>query len=228
MKTGRSIIWDVVSIICEDATQPLDFDYNGYWAVPTSNLYGNGDSSELLKTTTSDGFSDGVHEVSLAAALPYQVGPFGNYYLPNSTLLYGAGSQTPAAAGLYHYTTRVDQLKEGRDTAKADINIGLHYIAANSTGQPDDADLDGIPDYVENWHGDGDTGQNRIHTADETDWNLAQTISGTTDKDNRVLAADVRKWDTDGGSGLRLDIFPLSQPVYPQADRADGSARVVG
>jgi hypothetical protein len=44
----------------------------------------------------------------------------------------------------------------------------------------------------------------------------------------RVLAADVRKWDTDGGSGLRLDIFPLSQPVYPQADRADGSARVVG
>ena len=44
----------------------------------------------------------------------------------------------------------------------------------------------------------------------------------------RVLAADVRKWDTDGGSGLRLDIFPLSQPVYPQADRADGSARAAG
>jgi YD repeat-containing protein len=44
----------------------------------------------------------------------------------------------------------------------------------------------------------------------------------------RVLAADVRKWDTDGGSGVRLDIFPSSKPLSPQAERADGSARAAG
>jgi K+-sensing histidine kinase KdpD len=43
-----------------------------------------------------------------------------------------------------------------------------------------------------------------------------------------VLAADVRKWDADGGSGVRPDIFPSSKPLSPQADRADGSARAAG
>lgn len=44
----------------------------------------------------------------------------------------------------------------------------------------------------------------------------------------RVLAADVRKWDMDGGLGLRPDIFPSSKPLSPQAERADGSARAAG
>jgi hypothetical protein len=43
-----------------------------------------------------------------------------------------------------------------------------------------------------------------------------------------VLAADVRKWDMDGGLGLRPDIFPSSKPLSPQAERADGSARAAG
>jgi hypothetical protein len=52
--------------------------------------------------------------------------------------------------------TRVDQLKEGQDTAKPKANIGLHYIAtaSSTTNLPMDTDNDGIPDYVENWHGD--------------------------------------------------------------------------
>ena len=44
----------------------------------------------------------------------------------------------------------------------------------------------------------------------------------------RVLAADVRKWDMDGGLGLRRDIVPSSKPLSPQAERADGSARAAG
>jgi hypothetical protein len=45
---------------------------------------------------------------------------------------------------------------------------------------------------------------------------------------NGVLAADVRKWDMDGGLGLRRDIVPSSKPLSPQAERADGSARAAG
>jgi hypothetical protein len=44
------------------------------------------------------------NEQVLTAALPYQAGPFGDFYLPNTTPLYGAGSDTPANLGLYHYT----------------------------------------------------------------------------------------------------------------------------
>ena len=43
-----------------------------------------------------------------------------------------------------------------------------------------------------------------------------------------VLAADVRKWDMDGGLGLRRDIVTSSKPLSPQAERADGSARAAG
>ena len=47
------------------------------------------------------------------------------------------------------------QTKEGDEPNGHMVNIGLHYVAANNYGQPKDSDGDGIPDYVENCHGDG-------------------------------------------------------------------------
>jgi hypothetical protein len=67
-------------------------------------------------------------------------------------------------------------MKEGNDTAKANANIGLHYIAATN-GVPIDTDGDGIPDYVENWHGDGDYSS---HTDSETDWQNPTTATDPT------------------------------------------------
>jgi len=52
-------------------------------------------------------------------------------------------------------------------------------------------------------------------------------LAGSNNLVQRVLAADVRKQDTDGGSGFRPDIFPSSNKLYPQAERADCSARAV-
>src|SRR2546427_2227695 len=39
----------------------------------------------------------------------WQVGPLGNYYLLTNSALIDAGSRTAVAAGLYHYTTRLDR-----------------------------------------------------------------------------------------------------------------------
>ena len=68
------------------------------------------DGETKLLAATAGG---GGNELMLPAAPPYQTGPFGDYYLPITTPLYHAGSRTANDAGLFHYTTRVDQTKEG-------------------------------------------------------------------------------------------------------------------
>ena len=62
-------------------------------------------------------------------------------------------SRTAADAGLTNYTTFVNQTK---DAANQPVNIGLHYVAAQSSAlnaQPLDSDGDGVPDYVEGERG---------------------------------------------------------------------------
>lgn len=88
----------------------------------------------------------------------FQSGPLGNYYYPTTVVagslanLINNGSQTAAAAGLYHYTTTQNQTKEGLDTSGptvGQVDIGFHYVALDSGGKPTDADGDGVPDYLE-------------------------------------------------------------------------------
>ena len=142
----------------------------------------------------------GGNEQVLASAPPYQTGPLGDYYLPTATPLYHAGSRTAGDAGLFHYTTRVDQIKEGEELRDPWVNIGLHYIATTN-GVPKDSDGDGIPDYVENWHGDGDYNS---HTDTETDWQNPMTDGVTPDPSG--LGYDTVDLDGDGlcGAAKRL------------------------
>jgi hypothetical protein len=166
----------------QDHTLPLllDLDYNAYWRrSPAEVFWGScmGDTNQMQPTIAGGG----THEVVLTSAPPYQTNFFGNYYMPTTTPLYGAGSTTAGALGLYHYTTRVDQTKEGDDTAKANVNIGVHYVAADlTTGLPKDSDGDGIPDYVEDANGNG------VVDANETDWRTQYTVSGIWDPTNSV------------------------------------------
>lgn len=148
----------------QDDTQPVNHDHNAYWP---RVIFQWGGTPRL-------GPEDGANDVTLAQPPLYGSGPFGNFYQSIASLA-DAGSRTAAEAGLFHYTTRVDQTKEGSETGN--VNIGLHYVATASSVStaPKDTDGDGIPDYVENWHGDGDTGSSRIHTENETDWNNATT-----------------------------------------------------
>ena len=131
----------------QDTNQPLDFDYNGYWPLKDAELLWSGDSSGLLPSI--GGNLSGGHEQALTTAPPYQTGPFGNYYLSQTTPLYQTGSRTANEAGLTQYTTFINQIK---DTSNAPVNIGLHYITATNNA-PLDFDGDGVPDYVEAEHG---------------------------------------------------------------------------
>ncbi len=156
-----------------DGPPPLNHDYNGYWERTSSEL--EPWQMSRLAVNNDDGGTDAVNDMVLSSAPAYQTSTFGNYYLPTSSPLHKAGSRSPAEAGLYHYTTRTDQTKEGDETGN--VSIGLHYVAA-SNGFPKDSDSgggDGIPDYVEDANGNGQFDSN------ETDPTLAMTDGVTPD-----------------------------------------------
>jgi hypothetical protein len=214
-------LFDQVNFI-QDINQPLDFDYNGNWALTADSVgwdanvdpWSVPNTNYLQTTITLDGFTDGHNEQFLAAAPPYQFGTFGNYYLPNNTVLYGAGSTNAAGVGLYHYTTQTNQFKEGSATSGHMVNIGLHYIAANSYGQPMDSDNDGIPDYVENWNGDGNYS---AHVGVETDWQNPMSDGINPDPSNSVyLDIDLSGDGLVGRIKAALGINPLN-PSNPLA-----------
>lgn len=113
-----------------------------------------------------------THDKTLTNAPVYLTSWLGRYYFPTndgmlSTLL-NAGSTIATNLGLYHFTTTTNQWKETNST----VDIGFHYVAANSSGQPIDTDSDGLPDYFEDTDGDGtvDSG--------ETDWNSYNSFFG--------------------------------------------------
>jgi len=203
--------------IMQGTTMPLDYAYNGYWPKQPWELLWGWDAAQLQTTTTGDGFTDGQGEVVLSNAPPYQFGPFGKFYLPTNTLLYGAGSATAGALGLYHYTTQTNQVKEGDEPSGHKANIGVHYIAATNLQpstlnyQPIDTDGDGIPDYVEDANGNGVWDQGT-----ETDWRTQYTIDGVWDPTNSVY--DNIDLSGDGLVGrikaaLGLDPFCSTNPL---------------
>jgi hypothetical protein len=125
----------------------FDHDYNAYWLLQSSELNG---FAPRLPVGTWD-FSGAPHDQTLAAAPAYQTGAFGSFYLPSSLWQVGTGSRSPAAAGMFHFTTRTDQTE---DSTQAKVNIGLHYPAALGS-QPRSSLISGVPDYVADADGDG-------------------------------------------------------------------------
>lgn len=88
----------------------------------------------------------------LLNSLTYEKGPFGRFYLPATvTALTDTGSRSAAEVGLFHYTTRTTQAKEG----SSQVDIGVHYVAATVGNQPIDGDGDSLADYFEDRNGNG-------------------------------------------------------------------------
>ncbi|MGC8988754.1 MAG: hypothetical protein ACP5MD_01395, partial [Verrucomicrobiia bacterium] len=100
----------------------------------------------------------GGGDVTLSS-FTYTNSHLGSFY-HYSTNLVNAGSHSASAAGLYHHTVRSDQTKETTST----VDIGFHYVATDSNGNPQDYDGDGLPDYFEDWNGNGTV------DAGEADW----------------------------------------------------------
>jgi hypothetical protein len=109
----------------------------------------------------------GANDRPLLTASPaYEAGPFGKYYLPSSaTSLINQGSRSAANAGLYHFTTSITAATKESATQ---VDIGLHYVGANSANLPIDTDTDGLADYVEDGNGDNvlDTGETSYQDTD--------------------------------------------------------------
>lgn len=94
------------------------------------------------------------------AALNYQTGPLGSFYLPSTaTNLLARGSRLAGAAGEYHFACLTNNQKE----ATGQVGIGPHYLALVTGGAPD-ANGNGVPDFLADRNGDG------IEGADEIPW----------------------------------------------------------
>ena len=103
----------------------------------------------------------------------YANGPLGGFYQV-TTNLYGRGSRSAAAAGLYHHTVRTDQTKEG---TASPVTIGFHYVATDANGLPLDYDSDGLADYFEDRNGNGVVNSGESHWQDHDDPGLKVLIT---------------------------------------------------
>lgn len=138
----------------------ITHNYNGY--LTNSVRLTNNAANDVLLTLTN---------------IAYDTGWLGRFYLPtNSTShspLFDSGSAAANTLGLYHYTAVTNQTRELTST----VDIGFHYVAVNSSGQPIDTDGDGLPDYYEDSNGNGsvDSGETDWQTAN--DWGLRVFIT---------------------------------------------------
>ena len=105
----------------------------------------------------------GLHDITNVLSFNWQSSYLGDYYLPTDSALIDKGSLTADQLGLYHFTTQTSQEKETNSV----VDIGYHYVATDSSGNPIDTDGDGVPDYLEDTNGNG-----VFDAGDLSDWLL--------------------------------------------------------
>lgn len=133
---------------------------DGYSSIPTNTDY---DYNAYPNVSGAFPFNGG-HDKS-SVSFNWQSGPLGRYYLPTNSVLIDAGHTNANFVGLYHFTTQTNQVKETNSV----VDIGYHYVALDSLGNPFDTDGDGIPDYLEDSNGNG-----VFDAGDLGDWQIGQ------------------------------------------------------
>jgi hypothetical protein len=102
-------------------------------------------------TNASDPFPIGGTHDKKPTSFNWQTSWLGSFYLPTNSILIDVGHVTADAVGLYHFTTQTNQVKETNSI----VDIGYHYVAVDTNGEPFDTDGDGMPDYLEDANGNG-------------------------------------------------------------------------
>jgi hypothetical protein len=91
-----------------------------------------------------------TNNVSLSS-FTFTNGPLGVFYQHGDDFK-DFGSRNATNAGLFHYTTKMSQIKE----TNSPVDIGPHYIAVDPvSGSAEDYDSDGTPNYQEDPNGNG-------------------------------------------------------------------------
>jgi hypothetical protein len=203
------------------ASGQLTFDQGSHVAVDS----GAGGSwvtlSNALVTSVGDYGNVAVYTNSVATQADdtaiYQTGPLGNYYLPPDSPFIDAGTPTADKLGLYWWTTQTNQAIDG----VTPVDLGYHYPAVDSNGNPVSTEVPGVPDYISDPNGNGlpDAWEiqyfgNLNHSASELDG-----VGNTLLFDYQHSAnPNVSRYDAAGGmtftNGLKMFIFepkPASQ-----------------
>jgi len=149
-------------------------------------------TSDYNATNTADTYGyiafPGSDNLAPSGGFNWQTSWLGGFYLPTGSSLIDHGNTNANLIGFYHFTTQTNQVKEANTT----VDIGYHYVAVNSNGNPIDINGDGIPDYLEDPNGNG------VVDAGETNWSLAITSQPT----NRSAVVGDDVFFTVGATGL--------------------------
>jgi PAS domain-containing protein len=150
----------------------FDCDSLTHWGEPRITNSNNGYLSGL--STLQGGSSNKTNLVIgyQAGLATNWYGVLGSFYYPTNggasslTNLFNAGSRYATNAGLYHFTTTTNQVKETNSV----VDIGYHLVATDANGNPLDYDGDGSPDYFEDRNGNGtpDSGETGWQSASDT------------------------------------------------------------
>jgi len=129
-----------------------DYDYPLIVDVCSNNAYVTTNFGMLLPSND---------DAILADSPAYEAGFLGQYYYPTDfTNLIHQGSRSSSAAALYQYTVTTNNAIEGTNI----VSIGFHYVATDAYGVPLDSNGDGIPNYLEDYNGNG------LADPGETNW----------------------------------------------------------
>jgi len=170
LSMSNNLFWSVAGFTVKPANSNLWAAYNNEfdscsWGFSQGSVVASGYNAywncnkHLTPTNTSD--------ITLTNAIAYQSGPLGALYQTNTSQLINAGSCTADTCGLYQYTV-ITNLASGLEMRETNsiVDIGFHYVATDSNGNPIDTDGDGVANYAEDLNGNGSYDS----SAGETDW----------------------------------------------------------
>jgi hypothetical protein len=103
-------------------------------------------------TNSSWGFPvGGTSNIIVTSGFNWQTSWLGSFYLPPGSSNLNAGDASATNYGLYHFTTRTNQVTQGDAT----VDIGYHYVATDAFGNPLVSNTNGVPDYLADANGNG-------------------------------------------------------------------------